>query len=112
MASISLESFGRKLMEKRGNIGIREVARVIGISPSTLSRVERGHLPDLLTFQKLCKWLKIDASEVLGAKQTSSEISNVAVNFRRDQAIKPETAQALAHLIITAQKALLASGEK
>lgn len=110
MASLSLENFGRKLIEKRGSQGIRETAKMIGISPATLSRVERGHLPDLMTFKKICKWLEVDAGEVLGTtKKAKHERINIAVNFRKDQTIKPETAEALAQLILSAQKALLLS---
>lgn len=38
-------------------LGMRVCADEIGISPATLSRIERGKLPDILTFAKLCKWL-------------------------------------------------------
>ena len=35
-------------------------ARNIGISKSTLSRVENGNMPDLLTFFKILNWLGND----------------------------------------------------
>ncbi|MYK33314.1 MAG: helix-turn-helix transcriptional regulator, partial [Boseongicola sp. SB0670_bin_30] len=45
--STSLESLGSLVSEKRGMVGVRATAAVIGISPATLSRIENGHLPDL-----------------------------------------------------------------
>ena len=41
-------------------IPIRKAATVICISSSTLCRIENGQIPDLLTYAKLCKWLKKD----------------------------------------------------
>jgi len=55
MPRLTLQALGRKLLDKRGNRGIRDVAQEIGISPATLSRVERGYLSDLETFGKICR---------------------------------------------------------
>jgi transcriptional regulator with XRE-family HTH domain len=37
----------------------------IGISKATLSRVENGSMPDLLTFFKIVKWLGTDIKEYI-----------------------------------------------
>jgi len=112
MPKLTLQTIGRKLVEKRGNQGIRKIAKEIGVSPATLSRVERGHLPDLETFGKICKWLNIDPGEVLGVKPSVSTIPKVAVHFRKDHALAFETAQALAQMILAAQRALMMSEGK
>lgn len=39
------------------NIGVREAARIIGISHSTLSRIERGLKYDAETLIKVQRWL-------------------------------------------------------
>jgi len=112
MPKYTLESLGRLIHEKRGGIGVRATAADIGISPATLSRVERGHLPDLETFTKICKWLKINPGEILGfGKNTEKDQPKISAHFRKNQAIKPETAKALAELILAAQRALLASNK-
>ena len=112
MSKITLESLGRRLLEKRGERGVRDVAREIGISHSTLSRVERGYLPDLETFSKICKWLKINPGDVLGKPAVSkSPRTTVSVHFRKDQTLAPRTAQALAQMILAAQRALVAMDE-
>ena len=107
MPKLTLQSLGRMLMEKRGTSGVRETANEIGISPATLSRVERGYLPDLETFGKVCKWLKVDPGQVLGAKPVAVPTPKAVVHFRKDQTLKPRTARALAEMILAAQRALM-----
>ena len=45
------------IKHKRAGMGIRETAKQVGISPTTLSKVENGHIPDAKTQAKLCDWL-------------------------------------------------------
>ena len=54
-----LENLGLRVREKRGQQSIRAAAKEIGISHATLSRVERGYLPDLERYEKICKWLGV-----------------------------------------------------
>ena len=110
MSKMALESLGIKLKKARGEIGIRKFAEKIGTSPATLSRVERGHMPDIATLRKICLALEIDPAEIIGGGKSSSGEPKKAVHFRKDAAIKPETAEALAQLILAAQRALMASG--
>ena len=109
MPRLTLQALGLKIIERRGDRGVREVAKEIGTSPATLSRVERGHLPDLETFGKLCRWLDIDPGEVLGTKRGTSSrpIVSVKAHFVKDQAVNAKTAAALADLIVKAHQALV-----
>ncbi len=108
MALIPLQKLARLIAEKQGDKGIREVAKEIGISHGTLSRVKREYMPDLETFQKICLWLKVDPGEMLGMKSTlQTSLPSVSVHFKKDQVIAPETAQALAQMILAAQRALI-----
>src|SRR5207302_9273891 len=100
---------------RRGGRGVRDVAREIAISPATLSRVEAGKMPDLLTFKKICAWLKINPAEILGipsgtAKDPSAALDSMpvwaAVHLRADVALSPEAASDLAQLILVAQREL------
>ena len=77
----SLDTLGQLVADKRGRHGLRATAANIGISPATLSRVENGHLPDLENFQKICRWLKVDPSAVLGfnADSASRPIASVSL---------------------------------
>lgn len=64
MVRASILSIGPLLHEKRINEGkgIREVAREIGISPATLSRVENGSTPHVEAFRRILDWLDMDMS--------------------------------------------------
>lgn len=106
MPKITLQTLGKKLADKRGDRGVRETAKQIGISHGTLSRLERGYLPDLDTFKKVCAWLGISPNDVLGIA-APNQVPNVAVHFRKKQALAPITAHALAEMILAAQRALL-----
>jgi transcriptional regulator with XRE-family HTH domain len=104
----TLENLGRLLQEKRGSRGIREAATEIGISHATLSRVERGHLPDLENYRKICVWIGIEMSSVVGPASAKESSPIAQVHFRKDPTISPKTAQALAKMILTAQAVLSA----
>lgn len=109
MATLSLESLGRLVAERRASKGMREAAKEIGISPATLSRVENGHLPDLENFRLICDWLGVDPGSLLGVKVNAmpQQQPSVRVHFRKDATIKLETAQSLANMILAAQRALI-----
>ena len=103
-----MEELSLRIKQKRGGRGIREVAREIGVSPATLSRIETGKQPDICTFKAICKWLHVDPSSLLGM-QTPSGVPNdmaasVQAHFRAHKAMSPETAQNLANLIMAVQK--------
>jgi DNA-binding XRE family transcriptional regulator len=51
----------KRLMETQ--ISMDVCANEIGISKPTLSRIEKGNTPDLLTFLKVVKWLQKDINE-------------------------------------------------
>lgn len=109
----SLETLGQLIAAKRGRKGIRAAAREIGVSPATLSRVENGHLPDLENFRLICKWLELEPNQILGfGSSPASGGSRVraSVHFRKRRTISPETAAALANLILHVQRALAARG--
>lgn len=112
MSNISLRMLGDRLRRERGQRGVREVSREIGISPATLSRVERGNLPDLDTFAKICGWLRIDPAEILGvdlAERSQAATGgrlHATAHFRADKTPSPELAKALADMILATEEML------
>jgi len=55
--------FSTKLFEKQQayKLSVRTAAKEIGISASTLSRLNRAEfLPDVYTYFRCCQWLKIE----------------------------------------------------
>ena len=107
---LSIEEFGKLLTAKRGSRGVRAAALEAEVSSATFSRVENGHMPDLKTFAKLCKWLERDPREFLGLETTEQSQSRheAVVHFKKKKTVKMETAKALGELILAAQRALRA----
>lgn len=114
MTKPSLDTLGQLIVERRGETGVRAAAREIGISPATLSRVENGYLPDLQNFLLICRWLAIDPNRILGfapAGKSGEDEVRASVHFRKETTTSPETAAALAKMILHVQRALAAQEE-
>ena len=103
---MTLAKLGPLTRERRGDRGLREAAKEIGISPATLSRIENGQVPDLETFQAVCKWLEMDPGTFLGGASGGPRKAVAHVHFKKDGATNEKTAQALAELILAADRAL------
>jgi len=108
--ALPIAELGRLIAAKRGGRGIRAAAADVGISQATLSRVENGHMPDLATFAKICKWLDRDPREFLGLEmvETAAPAQKAVVHFRKKKTVTVETAAALGELILAAQRAVQA----
>ena len=106
MPKKTMGSLGIILKTRRSSRGLREVALEIGIGPATLMRVENGHVPDVTTFGKVCKWLGEDPAEFLGIKTNATTSGKgqltVAAHLKANQTNKPETIKALAQMILLA----------
>lgn len=111
MDANKLNELSKRIREKRAGKGIRDAAKEIGISPATLSRIENGKIPDLDTFGRICAWTGDSPSIYLGTQSQNSVIPRVQVHFKKESAIKPETAKALAELILRAQNKIISEEE-
>ena len=78
-------------------MGVRAAAKEIGISPTTLTRIEKGHVPDVGTLNKLGEWLGEEPSKFTG-------IGDLQIAFKYKKAVPPKTARALADLITQAAR--------
>lgn len=105
---LPIEELGRLIAIKRGGRGVRAAAADVGVSSATLSRVENGHMPDLETFAKICRWLDRDPREFLGLGETEVETPQAVVHFRKKKTVAADTAVALGELILAAQNAIRA----
>lgn len=94
---MKIEDLAGLVQKKKGSMGVRATAAEIGISPTTLSRIERGHIPDMGTLEKVCSWLEEDMAKFTG-------IGGLQIAFKKNQAISPDTARSLASLIELASK--------
>lgn len=111
--TLTIGDLGRLVAAKRGTRGVRSAAAEADVSSATLSRVENGHMPDLATFAKLCKWLGKDPKEFLGMDSAESADAQprAVVHFKKKKTVKAETATALGELILAAQQAIRARDE-
>lgn len=116
---MSLLRLGHLVRKKRADEGIRAIAAKIRVSAATLSRVERGHVPDIETFRKICAWLEVDPNDFLGVeaapKTVDTTVSSLsaappAVHFRADHTFTPEAASDFAQLILAAQSEMIRRG--
>ena len=57
--------FGKLIQALRGRDGLRKAATQAGVSAASISRVENGHMPDLIVFRSLCKWARLDMAHEL-----------------------------------------------
>lgn len=101
MQSINTSALSEMIRSKRGNLGLREVAREIGdVSVSTLSRVENGNLPDIDTYVKICNWLDVSIEFFAVKKdESTSNKQMVVANLRADKTLPQEIAEALIKMV-------------
>lgn len=108
MTTVTPEKLGQLILRKRGSMGVRAAAQEIGISPATLSRIERGHIADIQTMNKIFGWLGMDPRDYFGFKgaddKPQESTGGVQIVFKKKKTLKPQTAQALAELIMAAHK--------
>lgn len=112
MPKPTLATFGSEVNRFRGSKTLREAAKEAGVSAPTLMRVESGRIPDVEKFGKLCKWMGVDPGKYLGFTGSDDAQSAdappadsplvVSAHLRMDREPRPETAQALAKMILYA----------
>jgi len=100
MHSINIDALSKMIQSKRGERGLREVAKEVGISVSTLSRVENGNLPDIDSYLKICKWLDVSI-EFFTTRQQGAESKKqmVVANLRADKTLPKDISEALIKMI-------------
>jgi ribosome-binding protein aMBF1 (putative translation factor) len=114
-AGMSGEKFGEFVRRERGakDIGLREMAKMIGVSPTYLSKVERDEFPPPAEdkVRKIAAIIGCDADELLArADRVSSDLSEIIKRRPVQMAAllrttKGLTADDMARLARLAQKA-------
>lgn len=85
------------VLRKRGNMGVRAAAMEIGVSPTTLTRVEKGNIPDVKTLNKICKWLGEEPTKFTG-------VLGLQIAFKSESTMTQKTALSMAKIIKKASK--------
>ena len=112
---LNIEKLASLMRKRRGARGLRETSKEIGnVSPSTLSRVEGGKMPDMETFTALCDWLQVPPAELF--KTTEDTDLNtpdmISIQLRADKKLDPAIANALASLVKAAYQDLSQNGDQ
>ena len=99
---LDIEKLAKLVKSKRERKGLRETAKIIGLSASTISRVENHKIPDIETFLALCDWLEVDPGDLIENTENTSEFNNcnsICAMLRSDEKLNPEVAHALAVIV-------------
>ena len=88
-----------KATRRARRLTLRDLADQIGVSFNTLSRVERGHLPDRENFQRIVDWLEVPAERFHTPADEISTPEVIARHLRSDQRLTREAAAQIASLV-------------
>lgn len=94
---MKLDELAGLVQKKRGNMGIRAAAREINISPTTLTKIEHGHIPDMKTLDKVCDWIGENPEQFTG-------MGGLQIAFKQKATVPKKIAKSLAVLIQSASK--------
>ncbi len=84
--------------EKR--LSLRDLAAEIGVALNTLSRIERGHVPDLKNFQRVVDWLEVPANSFLDAEVDRTPTPEmIARHLRSDRRLSADAAAKIAEIV-------------
>lgn len=105
-----VRNLGLQVWNKRRESGdsLRVLSETLNISPSTLSRIERGIVePDTGTLFRVCTWLGVSANSIQNTVETISpefgqELSTpdvIEVHLRADRHLPVPAARAIAAMV-------------
>jgi transcriptional regulator with XRE-family HTH domain len=81
-------------------LSLRDLADETGVSFNTLSRVERGHIPDLKNFHRIVEWLGMPPEAFLATSDdTPSTTSVIARHLMADRRLQPDAAAKITALV-------------
>jgi len=118
---IDAVELGSRVRAKRRSrkLSIREAAEEVGVSAPTISRVERGHLPERENLLRLARWAEVRIDPVLhesGRRRRdtaihgpdASTVEAVELHLRADKNLSSDDAEALSEMFRLAYDALSA----
>jgi transcriptional regulator with XRE-family HTH domain len=88
-----------KARRREKRLSLRDLSDQIGVSLNTLSRVERGHVPDLKNFQRIVDWLQLPAETFLEPQSEASTPEAIARHLRSDRQLSRDAATKIAEVV-------------
>jgi transcriptional regulator with XRE-family HTH domain len=101
VAEPAISRLGEMLRARRRQkrLSLRDLADQTGVSFNTLSRVERGHVPDLRNLQRIADWLEVPVEMFIEPIGGASTPEVIARHLTSDQHLSPEAATRIAQLV-------------
>lgn len=89
-----------RAQRKASQLSLRDLADLIGVSFNTLSRVERGQIPDFKNFNLIVDWLGVPASTFLDTESgTAGTPELIAHHLRADPNLPADAVQQITELV-------------
>lgn len=89
-----------KARRREKRLSLRDLADQTGVSFNTLSRVERGHVPDLKNFQRIVDWLEIPPETFFAPDETTpSTPQSIARHLLADKRLSEDAASKIAEMV-------------
>ena len=91
------------------NTNWRVLAKELGVSPSTLSRRDRGRCPDAATLAALSAWAGLNPADFVVASRnraTANSLAAISGLLRSDPCLAPNAVQALETIIRVAYQSM------
>lgn len=100
---IDLRELGARLREYREgrNLSMRAAAEESGAPLNTISRVERGQMPDLMNFKRLAEWIGLDPARFFRPTRTRQESTPEAIRhlLRQDPHLPEQAVDQIGGLV-------------
>lgn len=89
------------IRERRMGVSLRQTAEEVGVSFSTLTRVENGAQPDFTSYTKICAWLGVAPSKFFStvAERDMDPLEQAITHLRGDPRLTPEAAGSIATML-------------
>lgn len=100
-----------KTERRKRRLSLRDLSDETGISVNTLSRVERGYLPDLKNYRKLIDWLGLPADTFLDSVEGQTPLGTpdvIARHLHSDSRLGPAAAAKIATMVQDMYRSLAA----
>jgi transcriptional regulator with XRE-family HTH domain len=101
MSDSNIADLGAILRARRRekHLSLRDLGAEIDVSVNTLSRVERGHVPDLRNFLRIVDWLEVPAERFLESAREASTTEAIARHLRADRRLPEKAAAQIAEIV-------------
>lgn len=83
---------------RKKRLSLRDLSDQIGVSFNTLSRVERGHVPDLRNLRRIAEWLDVPVETFIEVDDAPTP-QVIARHLTADRRLSPDAATKIAQLV-------------